>query len=584
MVELNPRGHDPGHQPHQARPGPAGRGAQDARGGPGVRGRRHPARSRLQGARPGRLRHRRLRPADLPRRAATASTASTRRRWRSSSCPSPEPWDATTSTCACGAWTRQMVAPRQGVCLWPWLTCGTFRPGGPLSRTPSVEVSVPRRPDCTSGLERSRSVRRCSTSRCRGGRRTGGVAQPAMTVVQVMRVTWQADDRFDIRSTGPNTADGRRQPRARSAAGDVGRATPTELFVRRLWPAPAVGQFYARRYLCWRVGTTSTRPAARRDRTYLSARAPSPPGSPRSTWRSTCPATFRTTDAPGCWPRPRTARSTTRSRTPRTSRSRWRRRARALGTSHEQTGHPRRRDGRDHGRQQAAPPAGPKRVADHRRRPRRRAPLPAGLPVRAVRHLRPRAGRARSRHALPRRRRRLRRRPRSTGSTPTTNVVLLDGWPPAALRPAGHRHRARRPRPDQTPGMLGPEWRRSIFDFYTLEGAEALAEALRGFDGGTARRARHRDADQVPGRAAGVHLPRRGVAAASAGSATGSSSSTSRRSTAAFTKPVAAAHLGGDARRAQDPRRDRLHGRARSTRSGRCWSPTTSARCPSTCW
>ena len=34
------------------------------------------------------------------------------------------------------------------------------------------------------------------------------------------------------------------------------------------------------------------------------------------------------------------------------------------------------------------------------------------------------------------------------------------------------------PRPDQTPGMLGPEWRRSIFDFYTLEGAEALAEAL----------------------------------------------------------------------------------------------------------
>src|SRR6478752_3369974 len=34
------------------------------------------------------------------------------------------------------------------------------------------------------------------------------------------------------------------------------------------------------------------------------------------------------------------------------------------------------------------------------------------------------------------------------------------------------------PRPDQTSGMLGPEWRRSIFDFYTLEGAEALAVAL----------------------------------------------------------------------------------------------------------
>jgi len=40
------------------------------------------------------------------------------------------------------------------------------------------------------------------------------------------------------------------------------------------------------------------------------------------------------------------------------------------------------------------------------------------------------------------------------------------------------------PRPDQTPGMLGKEWRRSIFDFYTFEGAKALAEALKGFDHG----------------------------------------------------------------------------------------------------
>jgi sulfide:quinone oxidoreductase len=40
------------------------------------------------------------------------------------------------------------------------------------------------------------------------------------------------------------------------------------------------------------------------------------------------------------------------------------------------------------------------------------------------------------------------------------------------------------PRPDQTPGLLGPEWRRSIFDFYTLEGAEALAAALQPFDSG----------------------------------------------------------------------------------------------------
>ncbi|HEY8826894.1 MAG TPA: FAD-dependent oxidoreductase, partial [Jatrophihabitantaceae bacterium] len=40
------------------------------------------------------------------------------------------------------------------------------------------------------------------------------------------------------------------------------------------------------------------------------------------------------------------------------------------------------------------------------------------------------------------------------------------------------------PRPDQTPGMLGKEWRRSIFDFYSFDGAQALTEALADFDGG----------------------------------------------------------------------------------------------------
>jgi len=40
------------------------------------------------------------------------------------------------------------------------------------------------------------------------------------------------------------------------------------------------------------------------------------------------------------------------------------------------------------------------------------------------------------------------------------------------------------PRPDQTPGMLDSEWRRSIFDFYTFEGSKALAEALKTFDHG----------------------------------------------------------------------------------------------------
>ncbi|WP_121258162.1 NAD(P)/FAD-dependent oxidoreductase [Nocardioides ferulae] len=40
------------------------------------------------------------------------------------------------------------------------------------------------------------------------------------------------------------------------------------------------------------------------------------------------------------------------------------------------------------------------------------------------------------------------------------------------------------PRPDQTPGVMEEEWHRSIFEFYTLEGAEALRDALDGFDRG----------------------------------------------------------------------------------------------------
>jgi len=40
------------------------------------------------------------------------------------------------------------------------------------------------------------------------------------------------------------------------------------------------------------------------------------------------------------------------------------------------------------------------------------------------------------------------------------------------------------PRPDQTPGMLGGEWRKSIFDFYTLDGTRALARALADFHHG----------------------------------------------------------------------------------------------------
>ena len=40
------------------------------------------------------------------------------------------------------------------------------------------------------------------------------------------------------------------------------------------------------------------------------------------------------------------------------------------------------------------------------------------------------------------------------------------------------------PRPDQTPGMADGEWYRSIFDFYTLDGAVALRDALASWQGG----------------------------------------------------------------------------------------------------
>jgi sulfide:quinone oxidoreductase len=39
-------------------------------------------------------------------------------------------------------------------------------------------------------------------------------------------------------------------------------------------------------------------------------------------------------------------------------------------------------------------------------------------------------------------------------------------------------------RPEETPGLYDGEWRRSIHDFYTLEGAQALRDALARFEGG----------------------------------------------------------------------------------------------------
>lgn len=40
------------------------------------------------------------------------------------------------------------------------------------------------------------------------------------------------------------------------------------------------------------------------------------------------------------------------------------------------------------------------------------------------------------------------------------------------------------PQPDQTPGLDGRSWRTTVHDFYTLDGAEALADALETWEGG----------------------------------------------------------------------------------------------------
>ncbi len=65
------------------------------------------------------------------------------------------------------------------------------------------------------------------------------------------------------------------------------------------------------------------------------------------------------------------------------------------------------------------------------------------------------------------------------------------------------------PTPSETPGLGDDEWRKSVFDFYTIDGAEALEGQAGDLGGRQARTQHHRDADQVPGGTARVHLPRR---------------------------------------------------------------------------
>ena len=119
--------------------------------------------------------------------------------------------------------------------------------------------------------------------------------------------------------------------------------------------------------------------------------------------------------------------------------------------------------------------------------------------------VRPRRRQLRRRHRLPRERGRGgpdRARTRFCSTTarcsPTTS----------SSSPAAPGCSPRRPR-----GSTGPGWNERVFTFYTPDSAVALHAALERFDARPAGREPGRHADQVPGRAARVRLPRRLVPA-----------------------------------------------------------------------
>ena len=132
-------------------------------------------------------------------------------------------------------------------------------------------------------------------------------------------------------------------------------------------------------------------------------------------------------------------------------------------------------------------------------------------------------------------------------------------------------------------GNAGPRsGANSIFDFYTLEGAEALAKALQTFDHG--RLVVH--ITEMPIKCPVAPLEFTFLAEAwlrKQGIRDRVELVFVTPLDGAFTQPVGCRAPGCDARAAQDPRRARLHGRARSTKTTGRWSRTTSEWCRSTC-
>ena len=219
---------------------------------------------------------------------------------------------------------------------------------------------------------------------------------------------------------------------------------------------------------------------------------------------------------------------------------------------------------------------------DHGGRPRRHPPLPAGVPVRAVRRL-PRRPLVRPRHALHRRTGSSSCSARSTASTPTgtpcsspTGAALDYDYLVIATGTS--------PRPDQTPGMLG---------------AAVAAQHLRLLHLRRRRRAARRAAGLRP--AAGWSCTS-STCRSSARSLRWSSPSSPRRTCAdrGMPRPGRAGLRDAAAGRVhQADRRPRTWARMLDERKiavetdflveridddRRRWSPTTSGRSRSTCW
>ena len=182
--------------------------------------------------------------------------------------------------------------------------------------------------------------------------------------------------------------------------------------------------------------------------------------------------------------------------------------------------------------------ARPGRVGDHRRRPRRRAPLPARLPVHAVRHLQPRSRSSGRAHAF---------------IADGVELVLgeVDRVDAAAdevlpgrrrtprLRLPGHRHRHHAaPGPDAGHARQ-PSGARASSSSTPTRAPMALRDALERFDGG--RLVVHITEMPIKCPVAPLEFTflADDLAARARVCATASSSSTSRPLDGAFTKPVA---------------------------------------------